>query len=206
MIGKILTIAALATITYANLPTTYTLGHQEPTLPYLQQGKLYYIDASENSAAYTAIKAAEIFNASPVVVMAIRRVGCKFCRHEASRLSSLADQLNQRGIRLIGITHEIIDIDAFRPYLKGDIYYDPNKHFFGPKQRWMPLWMGFLRWSSYVNKHQGTSIKGNLKGEGRLLGGVYLIDKDRITFMHLERHWGDYVDIQAVQKAIEQIN
>jgi hypothetical protein len=49
-----------------------------------------------------------------------------------------------------------------------------QKHFFGPQQRWLPLWMGFLRYSTYVNlyKTKQAGIEGNTEGEGRLLGGT----------------------------------
>ncbi|KAF7632270.1 hypothetical protein Mgra_00008340 [Meloidogyne graminicola] len=47
------------------------------------------------------------------------------------------------------------------------------KRFFGPEQRWLPLWMGFLRVSTYINgyKTKKAGFVGNMEGEGRLLGG-----------------------------------
>lgn len=56
--------------------------------------------------------------------MAVRRPGCTFCRQQASELSKVSDQLKQSGVRLIGVLHETIGADEFRPYLKGDLYYD----------------------------------------------------------------------------------
>lgn len=62
---------------------------------------------------------------SPVLVMAVRRPGCSLCRHQATALSEIKDELDTKGIRLIGVVHETLGVDEFRPYLKdADIYYD----------------------------------------------------------------------------------
>ena len=48
-----------------------------------------------------------------------------------------------------------------------------QRRFYGPKERWMNL-EGFLRvgvWKSIIRSH---GVAGNMKGEGRLLGGKHL--------------------------------
>jgi hypothetical protein len=47
----------------------------------------------------------------------------------------------------------------------------------------LPLWMGFLRYSTYVNlyKTYQAGIEGNTEGEGRLLGGIIFIKKSKLN-------------------------
>jgi hypothetical protein len=39
-------------------------------------------------------------------------------------LSSLKAELDQRGIPLIGVVHETMGVEEFKPFFKGDIYLD----------------------------------------------------------------------------------
>uniref|UniRef100_A0A914D3R7 Peroxiredoxin-like 2A n=1 Tax=Acrobeloides nanus TaxID=290746 RepID=A0A914D3R7_9BILA len=139
--------------------------------------------------------------------MAVRRPGCAFCRKEAKELSSIKDQLDKAGVRLLGVVHETKGVNEFKPYLAGDVYYDSEKKFFGPKERWLPLWMGFLRFSTYANlyKTKKAGVEGNMEGEGRLLGGVYLINKNEMVYGHLEKEWGDNVEIEEILEALKKI-
>lgn len=90
----------------------------------------------------------------------------------------------------MAVVHETKGVPEFQPWFKGDVYFDEEvklhnlgiclatknlqKRFYGPKQRWMPTWLGFLRVGTYMNvykaKKEGAS--GNMEGEGRLLGGL----------------------------------
>lgn len=199
----IVVFVLVAFIVYANLPTGYTLGNHMPMLDDLENAKLCAI--GDNVSSQT-VKAASIFKDVPVVIMAIRRTGCPFCRQQAASLSRLIDQLQQDGfpIRLVGIIHETIGVSDFRPYFKGDIYYDPAKHFFGPKQRWMPYWMGFLRLSTYINAYKARKVGGDNKGETRLLGGVFFIHGDKMVYGYLEKYWGDHLPIDQLEEAIKR--
>lgn len=63
--------------------------------------------------------------------MVIRRPGCSFCRREAINISGLSDKLNAKGVRLIGVLHEFLGAEEFKPYFKGDLYLDLEvKNFF----------------------------------------------------------------------------
>lgn len=105
----------------------------------------------------------------------------------------------QAGVRLVAVTYQSKGVDEFKSYFKGDIYLDTEvlcflivffiKHdcfkynptinsiertFYGPNERWIPMWMGFLRpgvWTS-VSASKKEGLVGNLEGEGRLLGGT----------------------------------
>lgn len=65
--------------------------------------------------------------------------------------------------------------------------------------------MGFLRIGTYVNVYNSRDVKGNMEGEGRLLGGVYLIKDGEMKFAHLEKEWGDAADTKQVEKALEEL-
>lgn len=56
--------------------------------------------------------------------MAVRRPGCAFCRRQATELSKISNQLNQSGVQMIGVLHEVSGADEFKPFLKSDLYYD----------------------------------------------------------------------------------
>ena len=58
------------------------------------------------------------------------------CREEASQLSSLKPELDQKGVPLIGVVHEMTGVEEFKPFFKGDIYLDDKRKFYGPFERW----------------------------------------------------------------------
>ena len=72
----------------------------------------------------------------------------------------------------------------------------------------MPLWVGFLRWSTYWYNYKLNKIqyKGNYEGEGRLLGGVFLIKNHKMIYGHLEKEWGDQVEMHALHAALQTID
>lgn len=196
-------LVGIGAIIYSNLPTRLTLGSVVPTIQYLADTKLTLLEPSKAPiASNKEIVAKDLFEKqSPLLIMVVRRPGCAFCRREASKISEVASKLKEKNPSLVGIVHETLGVDEFRPFLKNaDIYYDSEKRFYGPQERWLPMWMGFLRVSTYLNGYVTSKegFSGNTAGEGRLLGGVYLIDKDRMLFSHLEKEWGDEVDINGI--------
>ena len=54
------------------------------------------------------------------------------------------------GVPLVGVLHEKLGAADFQPFLAGPLYYDPDKIFFGPKQRRLGL-LGFLRLDVWMN-------------------------------------------------------
>ncbi|VDO42790.1 unnamed protein product [Haemonchus placei] len=216
-------IAALGgAFLYANLPTRLTIGAVVPTAAYLSQAKLIPIsdEAQVNErlavqVTFSLKRASSLFDKGPTMVMAVRRPGCMFCRKEAAQLSSLEPDMKASGIQLVAVVHETKGVNEFKPYFKGDVYFDKEdvllfallqRHFYGPNQRWLPLWMGFLRVGTYVNafKAKQAGFVGNADGEGRLLGGIYLIANNELVYSHLEKEWGDAANIDEVRSAIHK--
>lgn len=132
------------------------------------------------------------------------------CREEAAELSSLKPQLDQLGIPLYAVVKEniITEIQNFQPYFNGKIFLDEKKCFYGPLNRKLGL-MGFIRvsvWQSFFRAWQ-KGYKGNLDGEGFILGGVFVIGAgdQGILLEHREKEFGDKVNNTAVLEAAKRI-
>ena len=128
------------------------------------------------------------------------------CREEAAQLSKLAPTLSKLKVPLIAVLHEELGYNEFSNFFNGQIFYDPTKCFFGPVERRLFM-LGFLRLQTYINIFKAES-KGNLKGDGTLLGGVFVIGPgdSGIIFEHREKYWGDYVNSTDVIKAVEKMS
>lgn len=133
------------------------------------------------------------------------------CREEASELSSLLPRLQKEGVSLYAVVHEDVgtQIADFQPYFKGTIFLDSERKFYGPKQRWMFL-SAFLRpsvWQS-IMRASGKGIKNNLEGEGRLLGGLFVLGpgKQGILYEHREGEFGDHANMTNIIDALITMN
>jgi len=130
------------------------------------------------------------------------------CREEARELSSLQPQLAARGVQLHAVVHEKLGVDEFRPFFSGSIFLDKERVFYGPKQRWMFL-SGFVRPSVWMSIRRASQkgVDGNLKGEGRLLGGVFVIGpgEQGVLYEHREAEFGDHANTTAILDAIKNI-
>lgn len=123
-------------------------------------------------------------------------------------LSSLIPELDQKGVNLVGVVHEEKGAKEFQPFLSSPLYLDEEKKFYGPEQRWMSI-SGFLRlsvWRSFF-RAKGKGVKGNWLGEGRLLGGVFVVGPgdQGILLDHKEKEFGDKVELQKVKDAVSKM-
>ena len=128
------------------------------------------------------------------------------CREEAVQLSKLEPTLSKLNVPLIAVLHEELGHEEFHAFFKGPLFYDHTKCFFGPVERRLFM-LGFLRIQTYTNIFQAKA-KGNLEGDGTLLGGVFVIGpgESGVVFEHREKYWGDYVDTSDVIKAVEAMS
>jgi len=129
------------------------------------------------------------------------------CREEASELSSAKAKFGD--VPLYGVVHQKRGVADFQPFFKGEIFLDVERRFYGPKERWMSMPMGFLRLGVWKNiwRVSRASIPGNLEGEGRLLGGVFVLGpgKSGILYEHLESEWGDHANMTKIVEAVQSI-
>lgn len=131
------------------------------------------------------------------------------CREEAQGLSSLKAQLVDHGVPLYAVVHEVLGVAEFQPFFDGEIFLDKERHFYGPVERTMLL-SGFMRWSVLSNmiRNMKLGIDGNMKGEGRILGSVFVIGSGSqgILYEHREKEFGDYAktaDVLAAALKVE---
>ncbi|CDQ69602.1 unnamed protein product [Oncorhynchus mykiss] len=130
---------------------------------------------------------------------------------EAAELSSLKPQLEELGVSLYAVVKEDIgtEIQNFRPYFNGEIFVDEKQCFYGPKPRRMGLGLGLARLGVWQNllRARKKGYQGNKKGEGFILGGVYVIGagKQGILLEHREKEFGDKADHPSVLQAAKKI-
>ncbi|XP_003466137.1 peroxiredoxin-like 2A [Cavia porcellus] len=178
---------------------------QEATLEYLEDVDLKTLEKEPRT-----FKAKELWEKNGAVIMAVRRPGCFLCREEAADLSSLKPQLDALGVPLYAVVKEQVgtEVEDFQPYFKGEIFLDAQKKFYGPQRRKL-LFMGFMRlgvWCNFFRAWNG-GFSGNLKGEGVILGGVFVVGsgKQGILLEHREKEFGDKVNPLSVLEAAKKV-
>jgi len=123
-------------------------------------------------------------------------------------LSKIQPELANLQVPLFAVLHEQLGAEEFKNYFNGPIYLDVDKTFYGPKIRKMML-LGFLRLDTYVNiiRSRRLGTEGNLKGDGSILGAVYVIgpgDKG-VVYEHREGTFGDNVNVTEVLNAAKEL-
>lgn len=132
------------------------------------------------------------------------------CREEASELSSLKPQLDEVGVPLYAVVKENIgtELQNFRPYFSGEIFLDEKQLFYTPRKRMM-VKLGFTRISVWRNilRANWKGYQGNMKGEGFILGGLYVIGPENqgILMEHQEKEFGDKADLSSVLHAVMKV-
>jgi len=111
-------------------------------------------------------------------------------------------------VALYGVLHEELGANEFSEFLAGELFLDTTKRFYGPKERRMSL-TGLMRPSVWKNMSRAKSkgVKGNLKGDGTLLGSVFLIGPGQqgILYEHREKEFGDHFNETQLLEALEKI-
>jgi len=132
------------------------------------------------------------------------------CREEAAGLHGLRPSLEQLGVPLYAITFQTTSIDGFYTHFQGDMFMDEERKFFTHvlPNKWMGL--GTLVSPTFwgnVRRGKGKGFEGDLKGEGRLMGGVLVVGPGTqgVKFMHVEETAGDHARLEDVLAACKQI-
>ena len=120
-------------------------------------------------------------------------------------LSKLKPELSRAGIALVAVVHETLGAEKFKSFFSGPVYLDRERHFFGPKERRM-LVLGFFRLDTWINIYRSwkRGTPGNFKGDGTLLGGVFVIGSGDhgVLFEHREGTFGDHCNITKLMELI----
>jgi len=131
-------------------------------------------------------------------------------------LVSLKPELKKLGLDAVpihAVVHENLpgELEGFQKYwMDNPVFLDEGREFYKAQgERWLGIISGFTSskvWSN-VDRAKSGGYKGNLKGEGRLLGGVLVIGKGQqgVLADFREEVWGDHADPKAVLEAAKKI-
>lgn len=113
---------------------------------------------------------------------------------------------------MAAIVHEKLGATDFADnYWCGDTYFDQEKKFF------MAIGGGKLRWGGYMDifkpsflkrykEASSNGVKGNLEGEGRILGGLYIVAPGRVIYEYPESEFGDHAPVDEVMEILKNVS
>ncbi|CAG8587379.1 5166_t:CDS:2 [Ambispora gerdemannii] len=197
----------------AELPTPMT------SYNLLREIELTDLRSNNNDTDATKkIKACSLWEKTPCLVLVVRRPGCWLCRQEAVKLATYRELItNKLGINMIAVVHETVGkqvSDFNMDYWKGSIYLDESKGFY------RALGNGDLRWESifgmfkpkvvknYLRQKKEINCDGNMVGEGRILGGLLILNPgdQGVAFDYREKIMGDHAPLEHVLQACYQVS
>lgn len=131
------------------------------------------------------------------------------CREEAIGLASQRETISgELGIRMVAVCHEEKGVQEFNDgFWKGECFIDEEKGFIcalgGGTPNYLPATQGLLNKEVRTNyaRAKEKNIEGNLKGEGRFLGGLLLVDENGVQFEYKEKVFGDHAQVSDVLDA-----
>jgi len=163
------------------------------------------------AASASPVPAGSLWEKGAAVVMVVRRPGCQLCRAEAMKLHSIQPQLEACGVRLVAVVHEELpeQIAEFKGefWPGGELYLDSAKAFYGAcgggEVRRGALSSFFNPFSRiWKNVKASEGVKGNLVGDGLLLGGLLVVRKGgEVEYAFQEKTFGDYAPPEEVLEA-----
>lgn len=146
----------------------------------------------------------------PVVIHVLRRFGCQLCRGGAVEMSKIIPQLEAHGVRVVGIGIEKGGLEDFQKggFWKGELYIDNGKKIHKALNIQKVGVLSSVR-MLFTNKELKNAIKktkdtpGDLKGDGRQLGGTFVLAKGGETLLDSRQsHFGDHPTNVAVLEAL----
>ena len=129
-------------------------------------------------------------------------------------MSTICDKINEQkpgSIEIAGIGHTTLDLEQFKEknYLRGKIYLNINKSLYSNLKfkkfgccSCFGITCRLIKKGSQLNK-QG--FKSNLKGDGTLCGGTYVVNKfGEIIFQHKQLEYDDFPDETAITNSVQE--
>jgi thiol-disulfide isomerase/thioredoxin len=148
-------------------------------------------------------------DANAVIIYIIRRPGCPLCREQAELISDLVEYSFPSGVKLVGVVHEDVyrdDITTFKKKYFGNnpVYFDREKGFYKAQGN-RKLGLYALLWPkviSAINRARAKKIESTTNGEGTRLGGLLVLNREKIWFEHREEYFGDLATIDHIKEAV----
>lgn len=158
--------------------------------------------------------AGKLWAPNGAIVFVVRRPGCILCREEAMDLSTnLYPRLasNSKKPKLVAVVAETTSVDGFLDAFKGgETYLDEERAFQKALgDRWLGL-QGLFYPSVWKNggraQKKYPELQGDLKGEGRRLGGLLVLDKKgEVKYEYQEKVFGDHAPLTEVYEAVSTL-
>lgn len=122
---------------------------------------------------------------------------------------SIRDKIKSKGYGMAAIVHEELGVEEFRSQFwpTDPIYLNPDLSFFAAinddhKIHKQGLLSGLLSSSMWkrIREAKENGVEGNLKGEGRILGGILLMGKDGngVKWIRTEKSFGDHASNEEI--------
>ncbi|KDP31421.1 hypothetical protein JCGZ_11797 [Jatropha curcas] len=150
------------------------------------------------------MKASELWQDKPAVLLCIRRPGCIMCRAEAHQLYAKKPMFDALGVQLIAVLHEYIEsevTDFWPRYWGGVVLYDRDRGFFKAlgggqllKDKFVSGFIFNPRAIANYKRAKAMGIKQNFKGEGEIKGGLFVVGRGKsgVAYQFIERNFGDW--------------
>lgn len=130
---------------------------------------------------------------------------------------NIKDRLKTKGIALTAIVHEELGVEEFRKefWPSEPIYLNSDLSMFAAinddrKVHKQGLLSGLFSTDMWrrIRKAKDAGIEGNLKGEGRILGGIMLIGRgeEGAKWIKTEKSFGNHASIEEILSVIENMN
>lgn len=96
---------------------------------------------------------------------------------------------------------------------RGDLFLDTGRHFhkvMGGRSQMASGVLSFMtggRVAQNAKRADEKGVKGNLKGEGKYLGGLWVVGPggQGVVYQHYEEVWGDHAPLEEVRRAVAMI-
>ena len=127
---------------------------------------------------------------------------------------SIKDKLNEKGVKMAAIVHEELGVEEFRSgfWPSDPIYLNSDLSFFAAinsdrkvkKQNVLSGLFSFDMWRR-IRQAKEAGVEGNLKGEGRILGGILLMGKGENgpKWIRTEKSFGNHATNEEILKLIQ---
>lgn len=125
----------------------------------------------------------------------------------------IKENLKEKGVELAAIVHEELGVEEFRSgfWSSDPIYLNPDLSFFAAinndrKVKKQSLLSGLFSSDMWrrIRQAKNSGVEGNLKGEGRILGGILLMGKGQSgpKWIRTEKSFGDHASNEEILKSI----
>ncbi|KAJ1979955.1 hypothetical protein H4R34_002633 [Dimargaris verticillata] len=160
------------------------------------------MEAGEKSPAVgPTIRSEALWQHEPALMFVVRRPGCVLCREQALALAARRQLIEEEyGVKMHAVVLEELGAMEFQKnFWKGPLYLDTDKGFFkatnGGHISKVSSW-NILRPTVLFHGRRATlsGVKGNFIGEGRILGGVFVVrpGDQGVAYEYFEKFFGDH--------------